>query len=451
MIDNDLVGRDLRPLKNLSDDDVAWLQRLQKRVNTGDLVVALGETRDEDMSVVWCAEDGTWWTGRYVGVIAFEDRRLRVLPRLGLPVLAHWLAAANRLTITPTAAGLEDDELFLPALLAHVWAQTVVRAARHGQPYLRVESRHQGHYIRGRLDVRGTARLLQRRRHEVVSRDRERTLKHDLSQVIIAAEHSLNQALGGASWINHNLRAKDVLAPLRGAVGARPRLPSRHDLNRIRYTPIRQPWEAVAELSYRIATSRGLIPTADRDDASGILIDVAELWELFVLEALRRGLPHHTVRHGTRELDTRAAYLLTSETQPDRGMGRLLPDYIIEDPDGPLYVLDAKYKALASSRQHPNGVQREDLYQLAAYMSRFDRVAGRHLYGALIYPRWDEEGTSPPAVAHGPWRTPAGGRATFLTCPTHVTEAAEYLRSVVADSSQLLDAGVRVRRASVQG
>lgn len=435
MSDSDLVAHDLRPLpSDLSADDLTWLRELHERVVAGDLVVQLGRERDEDMPVVWCAENGRWWAGRYVGAITFKGRRLRILPRVGMARLAHWLAAASHIALTPASASLQADEQFLPQLLAYVWSQTLVDAARHGPPYLRVESRHQGRYVRGRLDVRGTARLLPRRTQEVVSRDRERTLDHDLSRVIVAAEDVLNRTLGGSHWLSHNLRAKDILAPLRGAVGSRPRLPGRHDLNRIRYTPIRRPWESVAELSYRIATSRGFLPSASSQEATGILVDVAELWELFVLEALRRAVPTQPVRHGTTELTDHPSYLLQSSQDPDVGLGRLLPDYLVGEATNTRWVLDAKYKSLSATAGRPTGVQREDLYQLGAYMGRFS-TEGVPISGALLYPSWEDDIPASRAVADGPWHSPTGGTATFAVCPTELTAATAFLRELVTPCS----------------
>jgi hypothetical protein len=85
----------------------------------------------------------------------------------------------------------------------------------------------------------------------------------------------------------------------RAGVGARPRLPERHELTRVRYTPITMPFEQAALLSHRIASGLGYVASNDEgygasDDegkAEGILVDVAELWELFVLNCARVGLP----------------------------------------------------------------------------------------------------------------------------------------------------------------
>jgi hypothetical protein len=61
--------------------------------------------------------------------------------------------------------------------------------------------------------------------------------------------------------------------------GARPRIPTKAELDRIRYTPITAGFAPIAELSRQIANRRGL---AADIDASGetkvVLLDVAELW-----------------------------------------------------------------------------------------------------------------------------------------------------------------------------
>ena len=49
-----------------------------------DLVVPISGERDEDEPIVYCAWDGTWWVGRYVGSISFEGHSLTIEPRFGL-------------------------------------------------------------------------------------------------------------------------------------------------------------------------------------------------------------------------------------------------------------------------------------------------------------------------------------------------------------------------------
>src|SRR5699024_4536739 len=138
-------------------------------------------------------------------------------------------------------------------------------------------------------------------------------------------------------------------------------------LSRVRYTPITLKWKAAAELSHRIASNRLLKHTSMSSATYGLLIDVAELWERFVLHCAAKAVLA-TVVHGTA--DNLMQHLLQSESVPTRGMGRLYPDILIgpsSDHTTARAVIDAKYKPLVD----PRGVDREDLYQLHAYSLSF--------------------------------------------------------------------------------
>lgn len=425
MTGDNLTGHDLRPFTGLTNEDRAWLRDFQAAALADELVIDIGDgLRDEDAPIVWCSPDGEWWAGRYVGVVAFRGRRLTIQPRVGMEILTHWLATAMNVVLVPARASLHRDDAFLPALMAHVWSHAVVQAARHGLPYLRVETDHIGPFVRGRLDVRGTTRLRRRQEHRVASKDRERSLDHDLGRVMIAAEWSLTRALQGTYW--QSQRLKELLGVIRSAVGARPPVPTEHELGQVRYTPIRLPWKPVAQLSHHIATNRGLLPTPDEAEATGVLVDVAELWELFLLRALRRALSPLSVRHGTRELRPHSPHLLTSRSAPDRGLGRLLPDYVVEDrlQGSTVAVLDAKYKSLSPTVARPAGVDRGDLYQLAAYLARFGSE-GR-VDGALLYPI-DDDAEESRAEVLGPWASPTGATVRFTRCPLVLKEAVPFL------------------------
>jgi 5-methylcytosine-specific restriction enzyme subunit McrC len=138
----------------------------------------------------------------------------------------------------------------------------------------------------------------------------------------------------------------------------------------VRYTPITARFALVAELSRQIANRRGLASDSAPDgECQGILLDVAELWELYVLAVLRRAASGLVVRHGPREIAA-AGTLLRSEVD-GATLGALRPDALLAYRDRIVEVLDAKYKQLHPTAFSPNGPQREDLYQLAADLARF--------------------------------------------------------------------------------
>ncbi|MBK8119961.1 MAG: hypothetical protein IPK39_12925 [Sulfuritalea sp.] len=176
-------------------------------------------------------------------------------------------------------------------------------------------------------------------------------------------------------------QVKELMPNLVGAVGCRPKVPTTAQIDRVRLAPITAGFRPLAELSIRIAGRRGLSAGAsDEGQCKGVLLDVAELWELYVLAALRRAWPGMDVAHGTRGANHRP--LLRN----DRGvpLGILKPDAIVGRGGQIVAIVDAKYKRLWPSAWNP-APQREDMYQLVAYMTRYGDP--RNItQGVLVYP-----------------------------------------------------------------
>jgi len=284
-----LVARDCSPLvPQPTAAEANWLRKLATNVRASDLVVPISGERDEDEPIVYCEWDGTWWAGRYVGSISFEGHSLIIEPRFGLAALRNWLFEATSVVLTDAPGKLREDESFIAQLLASVWAHGFVEAARHGLPALRREVATRGATVRGRLDVPASLRLVATGGGQVVSIRSERTLDHAASDAIVAAYEVLRRWLGvpDEKWLPK--RAKELLPHLMAVTGARPRVPTKAELDRIRYTPITAGFAPVAELSRQIANRRGLAADIDASgETKGVLLDVAELWEMYVLSILR--------------------------------------------------------------------------------------------------------------------------------------------------------------------
>jgi 5-methylcytosine-specific restriction enzyme subunit McrC len=412
--------------------EVEWLKRLAVATRDGTNVVSLGTERDQDEPIVHCLPDGTWCAGRYVGTIAFEGNRLTVRPRFGIAALRNWLFHATNVALVESPGLLHEDESFIVQLLAAVWARGFVEAARHGLPALRDELRFTGPVVRGRLDVQNSIRLIAAGGETVASTRREKSLEHAASRAIVAAYGALRRWVGANDdqWLPQ--RARELLPHLIAVTGLRPQVPSRSELDRVRYTPITAGFAAVGELSRQIANRRGLASDSAPDgECQGVLLDVAELWELYVLAALRRAAGGLAVRHGTRELAA-AGMLLRSETD-GTALGALRPDAVVMNRTGPVGVLDAKYKQLHPTLMSPSGPQREDLYQLAAYLARFG-VGLSSVWGMLAYPFDSGRPDPPPAETRNPWRLDPRTRVIFVTLPHDLELAAAKLRGAMLES-----------------
>jgi 5-methylcytosine-specific restriction enzyme subunit McrC len=156
-------------------------------------------------------------------------------------------------------------------------------------------------------------------------------------------------------------------------------------------------------------------------ESEGVLFDVAELWELFVLATLRRASTGLEVLHGTSQAQIRES-LLASDTV-GYTLGELMPDGVVRLHRRVLGILDAKYKSLWPTRWNPHGPQRDDLYQLASYLSRYT-TAG---WGVLAYPADPDKAGTPPVELENPWRLESRQRVWFLTLPHEIAAAAAKL------------------------
>jgi 5-methylcytosine-specific restriction enzyme subunit McrC len=417
-----------------TEDTAEWFRGLAARFQTGEHVLAIGQ-RGEDEPVVYCERDGTWWAGRYVGVLRHDGCTLTIRPRFGMATLASWLGQAVDAVLVNSPGQLRQDVPFIVQLLAIVWGRAFADAARHGLPALRLDCRHIGTVVRGRLDVRGTLGELLAGREAVVSVRREKSLNNPAAAVLAAAFRVLRRHLGpstDASWVPE--RVAELLPSPLAAVGTNPVPPTDAELARVRYTPITIGFARAARISQLILRHKGLFVEAVAEgESEGVLFDVAELWELFVLSALRRATTGLEVLRGTTQAEGWDS-LLRSDAD-ESFLGQMRPDAVVRRNRQPVGVLDAKYKQLWPSAWNPNGPQREDLYQLAAYLSRYTEAG----WGFLAYPADPDRPGVPPAETRNPWRLKGGQRVCFMALPHDIEGAVKKLSSTVTGG--LLGAG----------
>ncbi len=429
-----LLARDLSPLEGLKRTDESWLDRLAAGVRASDHVVRFGSAVEEPEPIVGRSYDGRWRAGRYVGSITFEGRRLEIEPRLAPAVLRELLRTALNVILPMRSGQLQRSATVVPLLLALVWCRELDAATRHGLPFLRQPRRHEGPFVRGRIEESATRKLRRRGAIAIASTSTERSLDNDIARTMVCGHRALTRMLGGDTWMTP--RASDVMPHLWSAVGPRPSLPSGRAIRRIRYTPIRRPYRPLVEHSWELARGRGL-RGAGEGEAEGLLIDMAEVWERFVLHCTERAkepgeeVVHQALARGPDR------HLYRSRSSSGTCMGRLLPDLLIRRDEQVQAVLDAKYKLIADRAEAPQGVQREDRYQLAGYLTRFGDA---NVTGGLIYPaELDEEGNELPpdqwtrstAEAEGPWDGPGETTAVFSRISFDPARAAQRIRELL--------------------
>lgn len=342
-----------------------------------------------------------WRANRYIGEIRHKGRTLVIEPRLGVEKIMSWIGTVLNVQVLPRiAAGSRRPVNVVTQLLAALWRASVLTAGQHALPRTGVKIWTRGLSVRGRLDVSATARRRAGGHRDLVSTRVARTVDNAPARAVVLADRYFEERLAGTRW--RGPRLDEQLAMLRAATGPRPQAPTLHQIRTARYSPITFKWRRAAELSWRILNADPLGVSAHDEVTHGVLIDVAEIWELFVLHCTGLAIDQ-PVRHGAA---TKASgHLARSLVDPRRAIGRLYPDVLVGESHV-IAVLDAKYKRLGRTR----GIDREDLYQLHAYSSALNAPMA-----ALVYPAVTDD--IPAEEDHSPWETGIG-TLSFLTMPT---------------------------------
>lgn len=392
-----MVVRDCSPFPELTREQEIWLRKLVSGTKTADMLLRLGHAadnaeQDDDPLATFDSPSGTWWAGRYVGEVQFEGLTLRMEPRFGMPALMRWLSTIWGVRLVESKGTHQQQRIWLWLVIAHLWVGRLIVAAKHGLPSRRVDTVHRGHALRGRLLAQKTA--LARRTGDdcLVSMTRNRVIDVKIGSILLAAFERLDRALEeygkSRSWLPE--WARTLVEELNSALGSRDRRMPKGVRPTVRYSPITESYRPIVDLSLSILEHRPLMPASGGErKAFGIVLDMAEIWELYVAKVLQTALPAFRVSHTGRSRD-HFRWLLRSSMDDDK-FGSLRPDIIVSDlRDRCLAIVDAKYKTTRMNTTNRTGVVTEDLYQLTAYLSAFGE-SGSRLDGFLVYPE-DELG-----------------------------------------------------------
>jgi 5-methylcytosine-specific restriction enzyme subunit McrC len=404
MTDRLIIAKDCSFFPKLSREDSDWLGELVMSVKPADLLLPLSKKcKDDEPVAIYDVSSGLWRAGRYVGEINYKERTLRIEPRFGMPNLIRWLGSIWGVKLIQTTGMQSEQRLWLWIVIAHLWSQSLIAAAKHGLPYRRKASTHEGLSLRGKLHIIRTANAKVYGDNRLIGITQERSVDPVVSSIILRVYDILSNHLMKQTKDNKWLpdRGKTIVEEFYSALGNNYSKIALVKNSHIRYTPITESYRSIVDLSLSILKQRPRLPSHGRAFRSyGILLDMAEIWEVYIAKLLSSGLPGFHVIHTGRDTD-HFRWLLTS--RDGETFGSLRPDILIMDNfENCVGIVDAKYKSTRATSSNPNGILREDLYQLAAYLSGFGSPE-RQLDGYLIYPEQPDGDVERRLSINNPW------------------------------------------------
>ena len=418
--------------KNAGDRAQSWLAKLAKIGIEDSQLFKLSGKNFEDEPIVYCDRFGKWWTGRFIGSLHFEGVSIEIHPRFGLEFVADNIPLNNFIPVKTNASFFSGDK-FIHFLQAMLWLNLLGKAAKHTLPAVKVDRIHTSSISRGRIDIRRTIKTRLKDQSKITSISSYKETSNPITTTVVLAFLEIQR------WFpEHNLLnwlPETIVLRVQQMIDATPRhsaIPKARDIKNARLGSMAKAYIPLTRLSLDILKNKGVSEKVDDNENSTLLVDVAELWEIYILDILREALTSVEVIHGTDKGDK---FLLTDKTGKYQ-LGKLLPDYIFNINGNTTSIGDAKYKRLGDAPWM--SPKRDDLYQMTAYLSRYSDCGS----GCFYYPDW---GDTCSITENNPWLLESGHQSiNFITVPTNKSDAVSHLRKLYNDAIYCKDTETRI-------
>lgn len=398
-----------------------WLRKLSQYEPVNDQLFTLSGKESSLEPIVYTDTYGQWWTGRYIGSLTFAGVSIEIHPRFGMEFVANNIPLSNFIPVNIDASFVAGHK-FIHYLQALLWLNYLTKAARHALPTIKQINKHSSLMVRGCIDVKGTIGHRIKGHPQVASKTQIKQVNNPITTVVVLAFQEIERWFPDTNlmhWLPDSIAQR-----LQQMINVTPRhsdIPKAQVVKRVRLNTVTKAYKPLAALSMDILKSKGIQESPEGGNNQSLLLDVAELWEIYVLKVLREAAPAMLdVLHGTYESE---GHLLKSQRQ-GRSLGKLLPDYLVKQQGEVIGVADAKYKRLGDAPWM--SPKRDDLYQMTAYLSKFTTVKSCN----LLYPQWNDAEPQSDIEKDNPWLLDSGQQINFISLPLIKSEAVKKVKKL---------------------
>ncbi len=315
--------------------------------------------------------------GDYSTRIGEDPISLQIQPRWGKGILSYILQYTTGIYQPPDAAAVTALEKDSAAwLLVMLWKGLFNQALRrcHIPKEYRLRKTND-RFFRGRLDVPRQIRENSTDQSRFACEDAPLTLDTTISRTIRHIICLLSKPNACPALMRDLAHYEERLA----AFGVLGKDVNPADIAKIRYTRLSIGYRPLMQASLAILHRFG--GGSQKNAVSKVpsyFIDMAELWENYLLAVLKRFLPGKYRIYSPNDIG--GDWLLAGCKRQVR------PDLLIEIEGAVVAVLDAKFKNYRQIGSHERGgVSREDLFQMGTYLYHYSR-AGRPILGLFVTP-----------------------------------------------------------------
>lgn len=325
----------------------------------------------------------------YIGRYSYKGVDIVINPRFGDDVFNYLISYATNLYIPLGNSGIAYSNTSNSYwLIAIIWKAMLNQALTLGQipKEYQVIERNQKNF-KGRLDISKHIKENLCNASNFYCRYKKLSMDNTINRTIRSTykflkEKGLSSLIGEFEEYDKRLMSQGVADEI-----------DLYAIKNVRYTRMTSPYLPVMNLS------QSILKNTKMDSSGGgqkigcsYFIDIADLWEMYLLKVLQRNLP--------KEYRVYSPNYGHGDFLIGENMREIRPDIIIENNSRVHMIIDAKYKEYHSlGRTDTSGtVNREDLYQMSTYLYHFGKV-DKPIIGLFTSPCQDC-GESPYSLNH---------------------------------------------------
>lgn len=316
------------------------------------------------------------YTSHYIGFCSVKGVDIVIKPRFGL--FSYLISYACNIYVPNAESSVtsnnSSNNYWLIALL---WKAVLQRAIAMGQIPKEYKTENKNlRYYKGKLDIAKQIRVNLTDASRFYCSYRKLTSDNTINRAIRYAYKILCDKKMGS--VVNDIREYDDKLAMFGVSNSPVDI---SDIENIKYTRMTEIYRPVMQFCKAIIQQNLSESSTHAQNMTSIayFIDMAELWEMYLLRKLEVNFPDYEVY--SPNLKERE-FLMEDKYREVR------PDLVIADKNtgNPRIILDAKYKYYTSLGDYSrkSTVSREDLYQMTTYLHRFMKDGKG--YGIFVSP-----------------------------------------------------------------
>ena len=349
--------------------------------NGGKFLSFLPESKEKEDELIISTrmqDDGLYvQTGNFIGSFSHNGIDIEISSRFSNKFLERMLNFANNIYVDDVSLGKSIDakKNLSKIVIYYLFIQTLERAFLLGLPKEYKDKSYHEAKVMGKVDMAKFIKKDVPFAGKISSTNRERqdtgnivlVLHKALKIVQKESKELIKPVINTLSYLNETRESRLVT----------PNVINNALNSRALYNPIYAPYKKILEYAKLIIENEDTGTKSNGKQNLGFLVDVAELFEIYIRKLLQKEFKDWSVTSPKIEL------------YKDKFFARkIIPDIVMSSGDKVL-VFDTKYKRMNIRGKDQYGlgdVDRNDFFQINTYMSYYQNQGKKVIAGGLLYP-----------------------------------------------------------------